>query len=116
MLSIKDETGWKPPTNLYGRSKPDTKDIFAFEMKRFHDKDLTQAERDAYMYDWLTTLVQFLSSLKDSTPPPPENVWEEVPQWGEKVQQEVLTLLNSFISIPTAPCTHPLIGEWIRTL
>ena len=111
MLAIKDETGWKPPTNLYGRSRPDTKDIFAFEMKKFHDKDLSQPERDAYMYDWLTTLIQFLRSLKDSMPPPPENVWEEVPQWGEKVQQDTLTLLNSFISIPTAPCTHPLIGE-----
>ena len=106
MLAIKDETGWKPPTNLYGASKPETVDIFSFDSNRFHDKDLSQPERDAYMYDWLSSLLVFLR-----VPTPPEG--EDAPQWGEKTQKEVLTVLNTFPSIPTALCTHPLTAECI---
>ena len=106
MLAIKDETGWKPPTNLYGVSRPESVDIFSFDSKRFHDKDMNQAERDAYMYDWLSSLLVFLRA-----PTPPKG--EEVPQWGDKTQKEVLAILGTFLTIPTAPCTHPLIAECI---
>ena len=106
MLAIKDETGWKPPTNLYGISKPEIVDIFSFDTKTFQDKDLSQPERDAYMYDWLFSLLMFFRA-----PTPPGG--EEGPQWDEKTQKDVLCVLNTFPTFPTALCTHPLTAECI---
>ena len=105
MLAIRDNTGWQPPTTLYGSPKPEAKNIFAFDMKKFHDKDLTQPERDAYMYDWVSELVQFLRSPSPPSPP------EDGPEWGETVQAEVLTQLHLFLSAPTALCSHCVVAD-----
>lgn len=99
-------TTWKPTLTAatYYKSKEEfiSPNFFSFDLKKFNDKELSQAERDALLYSWLLRLHNFLSSSDDKK--------LNDSGWEEKTQSAVISQIHTFFIIPTPPCTHELIA------